>query len=253
MELQVGFYGDEKSSSNSQSYQFTPHNSEKCSGSNNVGNKGETSKYEENGGEDTGGEGDRLERISNKIREASGIDFRVSVDDTISRAAGGMQAVVINLHDVRVTNSVLRNLTDDELAWVLAHEAGHVARNHDGSDQAKMRTEIIQRRSESLTQINRDMKEKGHGIAYRTALSTIGVAAGAAEQVLRRQAVSRGHEIEADDFANEIASRAGFDPIAGAEALKKIDGGLRKSGFVDGLLSTHPDSKDRAERIKGKK
>jgi len=119
----------------------------------------------------------------------------------------------------------------DELAFVIAHEIGHVVRGH-----ASKRF---------LTSI------------AANALSRAGIRGGAAKRAMRDMLVkvmergySQGQEFEADDFAFHLLRAAGMDPAAAPRALGRIRS-LREASAEDWseYFSTHPPLADRIARL----
>lgn len=119
----------------------------------------------------------------------------------------------------------------EELAFVLAHEIGHVVRGH-----ASKRF---------LTSI------------AANAISRAGIRGGATKRALRDMLVqvmergySQGQEFEADDFAFHLLRAAGMDPGAAPRALERIRSLRAGSGEDWGeYFSTHPPLADRIVRL----
>jgi predicted Zn-dependent protease len=121
------------------------------------------------------------------------------------------------------------NLTDDELAQVIAHEIAHALADH--------------------------TREKvSVSLASQLAVSTVGSASGVSPQLLGTAAAlavqlpnSRGMEAEADRIGIELAARAGYDPQAAVFLWSKM-GQLQGRG-VPQFLSTHPSGKTRMQTL----
>jgi predicted Zn-dependent protease len=136
---------------------------------------------------------------------------------------------------VFITFGLLRLLdSEDEVAGVLGHEAGHVVGRHSNEQMAKAQL------SQGLVN------------AVMAGGSEYGMTAGQLAQFvsqLKNTAYGRDHELESDILGVRFMKRAGYDPnalIRVMEVLKKAAGGRAPPEF----LSTHPDPDNRVERIK---
>lgn len=134
-----------------------------------------------------------------------------------------------------LTDGLLKLLrTDDEIAGVLGHEAGHVVGRHSNEQMAKARL------SQGLV-----------GAVVVAGGDEYGMAAGQVAQFvsqLKNTAYGRDHEIESDRLGVRFLNRAGYDPramIRVMEVLQEAAGGRAPPEF----LSTHPDPGHRIERI----
>ncbi|QHQ35479.1 M48 family metalloprotease [Algicella marina] len=155
--------------------------------------------------------------------------FQMSTDPRLGQNAfqtigeDGRPQVVFTLSLLQV----MRN--DDEVAFVLAHEAAHQVRRH------VLRASAQQRLGATL-------------------LGTLAAASGTASDesvraaagfgaFLGRRAYSKQFEFEADALAVRIARAAGYDPIRGAAPFARFETGS------NAFLATHPPSADRLARI----
>ncbi len=125
--------------------------------------------------------------------------------------------------------------SEDELAAVMAHEISHVVGRHSvktiqayygGAIAASVL--LGDKTDEEIGQIT--------NIVFGLALRGYG----------------RKNEHEADEYGVHYMTKAGYNPQAMVTMFEKLANasGNRKSGFFEGLLSTHPDTKDRISRMK---
>lgn len=123
-------------------------------------------------------------------------------------------------------------LSDDEIAIVMAHEIAHALREH-------------------------SREQMSQAVAAQTAISlgaTIFGAPRAADlasvgyQTLIATRFSRTDETEADRIGLELAARAGYDPRAGVTLWQKMMN-ASQGGAPPELLSTHPASATRIREI----
>lgn len=133
---------------------------------------------------------------------------------------------------VFITQSLI-NLTQqdkDEIAFIIAHEIGHIIAGH------PFRRILA---NSSVTVITNLMK-------------TGGMLGHLAKQLLSnflRTNYSRENELEADEFAVRLMSRAGFAPQAAKTILEKLAGNSIKSSRFFSYFSTHPAFGERIKNI----
>lgn len=174
----------------------------------------------------------RLNRIVSRHHTISGIPLNYKVykvkDVNAFATADG---------SVRVFQGLMDIMTDTELLAVMGHEIGHVA-NHDVRDAMK--------RSLQRSAI-RDVASANSGVIGKISRSQLGDVA----DYLVGASFSRKQETEADDYSYSFLKRNGYNVLALAtsfEKLAKLSGG--QSGKVASMLSSHPDSKVRAQRVR---
>jgi len=171
--------------------------------------------------------------IGAKIVEAAGpqpfeYHFYVVEDDDINAFAAPAGHIYIH------TQTILAARDVSELAGVIAHEIGHVARRHIAQNYNRQRNTGIGYRAAVLA-----AAVLGGGAAATAAQLGGGLAAMAYLNSFGREA-----ELEADTFAIETMPRAGYDPnglVTFFETLQQESGG----GQSD-FLSSHPATADRA-------
>ncbi len=174
----------------------------------------------------------RLNRIVSRHRTVSGLPINYKVykvkDVNAFATADG---------SVRVFKGLMDIMTDNELLAIMGHEIGHVI-NHDSRDAMKsaLRRSAI-----------RNVAASQSGIVGKLSRSQVG---GLADNLLGAS-FSRRQESEADDYSYDFLKRNGYNVMALAtsfEKLAKQNGG--GGGSVTQILSSHPDSKARAQRVR---
>lgn len=127
---------------------------------------------------------------------------------------------------VFVSDGLLRLCGDDRsaVAFVLAHEMGHVLRHH-ARDRvmADVVFDVVGRRLPAAGQVVRQMLGKGY---------------------------SREQEREADREALRLAEAAGFDPEGGVRALELLARGAPEATGPADYLSTHPRFDERIRTLR---
>jgi predicted Zn-dependent protease len=124
------------------------------------------------------------------------------------------------------------DLTDAELATVLAHEVAHALREH-------TRERVSRAYGQQLVL---------QGVAAATGVSeTTANIANMIGQVTFQLPFGRDQESEADTIGLELMARAGYDPRAALTLWKKM-AAEERSGTPK-FLSTHPSPKDRTKDI----
>jgi predicted Zn-dependent protease len=133
--------------------------------------------------------------------------------------------------EVFVLTGLLERTKDDDEAFrgVMAHELGHAVRRH--GVRSIVRNSLL---GLLLSLVVGDLD------------SLTGTVVGGASQ-LEQLSYSRGMEEEADTFAVDLLRRAGHSP----EGLARFMEGLEAQPVPE-LLSTHPDSAERAKAIREK-
>lgn len=136
---------------------------------------------------------------------------------------------------VRVYSGLMDIMNDDEVAAVVGHEIGHVAKGHSKKalQTAYMASIARDAAAQSSNQVVSTLSQ--------SQLGDIG------EALINAQ-FSQSQEKDADDYSLALLKKRGLNPeglITSFEKLAKLDGG-RKSSMFD----SHPASADRAERIR---
>lgn len=141
---------------------------------------------------------------------------------------------------VRVFKGLMDIMTDQELLAIMGHEIGHVI-NHDSRDAMKR---ALQRSA------IRNLGASQSGIVGQLSRSQI---AGAADYLVGAS-FSRKQESEADDYSYDFLKRNGYHVMALATSFEKLAkrSGAGQEGRVTQILSTHPDSRARAERVRAR-
>ncbi len=124
------------------------------------------------------------------------------------------------------------DLTDAELATVLAHEVAHALREH-----------TRERVSRAYAQ---QLVLSGAAAVAGVSESTANVA-GMIAEVTFQLPFSRDQESEADQIGLELMARAGYDPNAALSLWKKM--AAAQSAGTPKFLSTHPSPRDRIQDI----
>jgi putative metalloprotease len=141
---------------------------------------------------------------------------------------------------VRVYSGLMDVMDDNELIAVIGHEIGHV-HNHDSRDAMKA---LYQK--EALIDAAASQSDKIAAVAD-SQLAKIGSA-------MIDSKHSRKQESEADLFAYDFMKKNGYNVNAEESAfriLAKMSQGA-ESSFIEKMMSSHPDSKQRADDAKAR-
>ncbi|QUJ76918.1 M48 family metallopeptidase [Sulfitobacter albidus] len=158
-------------------------------------------------------------------------DFNIVVDDRPGQPANAYQT--LDRQGRPIIAFTLGLIDDarnaDELAFVLGHEAAHHIAGHIGRQQQNaVAGAVIFAGLATLS--------GGDASAVRTA-QRLGAQVGA-------RSYSKEFELEADALGTIITSRAGYNPLRGAEFFTRIpDPG-------DKFLGTHPPNRDRIDIVR---
>lgn len=131
---------------------------------------------------------------------------------------------------VMITDDLVRLLrTDDELAFVLAHETGHIAAQH--GRKAINESLIAQGLFSLLFGGSSEVVSTGISIMY----------------TLYNRGYSRDQEYQADSYGLQLMRQAGYNQEGAVKALAKL--GMRRASGINRYFATHPDVPDRINRV----
>lgn len=134
---------------------------------------------------------------------------------------------------VLVTRGLVRLLeSEDELAFVLAHEISHVLRKH--------HYKVIQRQ--------RLAEKASQGLQATMGGSTLRELSQASAQIYAR-GLDKEAEFEADRMGGEWLAKAGYDLTASLGVLEKLQAFKGDESTVALLFSTHPSPADRMDAL----
>jgi predicted Zn-dependent protease len=175
-----------------------------------------------------------VEGIGSAIAAAAGpqpyrFRFHVVEDDTLNAFA--LPAGHIYLH----TGIILESANVSELAGVIGHEVGHVVRRHVARNYNRQRN----------TGILYQLGALAAGIFVGGSAAAGGQIVGELAAVAFVNTFTRDAEVEADAFAVEVLSKAGYHPgglVSFFETLQS-QGGAHAPEF----LSSHPATENRIE------
>ncbi len=176
---------------------------------------------------------DYVREMGADIVRASGpqvFDYRFYVVDDRDINAFAAPAGHIYVH----TETILKARSASELAGVIAHEVGHVARRHIAQNYNRQRN----------AKLGTDILAAGVGMMAGGAAGNLASMGGGMAAMAYLNSFGREAEMEADAFAVEVMPRAGYDPnglVSFFEMLLQEEGGRRGPTF----LSSHPATSDR--------
>lgn len=166
----------------------------------------------------------------NRTRQVN-CDFRIVVDDRPDQPPNAFQTLDKNGRPIiAFTVALIEDARNqDELAFVMGHEAAHHIAGH----------------------IPRQQQNAVAGAVIAGSLAVLLGGDTAAVELAQQQGAqvgartySKDFELEADALGTVIAARAGYDPIVGAEFFNRIpDPGNR-------FLGTHPPNAQRIETVR---
>ncbi len=145
---------------------------------------------------------------------------------------------------VAVYSKMIENLTDEELAAVLGHEAAHAILRH-GAEQVS-RGQLQQAGIAALGVLVGTATESEKNAQLAVALGSM------ASQGFVALPHSRNMELEADHVGTIYMARAGYNPRAAAELWRKMAKLKEGGGSQPTFLSTHPSDDKRIDRIESR-
>jgi putative metalloprotease len=138
---------------------------------------------------------------------------------------------------IRVYSGLMDVMTDDELRGVIGHEIGHTKLGHSVSSMKKALLVSAGRKGAAAS---------GSGALATIAGSELGAMA---ESVLNAQ-FSQSDETASDDYGFNFMKKHKFNVTAMESAFRKL--AKMESGGGHSLMSSHPGSAERADRMKAK-
>jgi len=197
----------------------------------------------EYGGAETGPRAAYVEGVGRRVSAFSGVANPGQVYHFTTLNSAVENAFAVPGGYIYITRQLMTLMDDEaELAFVLAHETGHIAANH-----AQARRSAATRNS-ILSVLGAIIGSAVGGNAFGNLLSQ-----GAQ---LRTLSFSRDQEYQADTLGTRYMVAAGYDPLGGAEILAslgradalqlRIQG--KSSRSTPEWASTHPNSQNRVQR-----
>lgn len=159
--------------------------------------------------------------------------FHLLADDKVINAfalPGGQIFITLGLYD--------KLQTDDQLAGVLAHEAGHVIQRHAAQQMAKSELGQI-----LVTATGVGMSDQSGQGGYEAAM-----VAGLVNQMTQLH-YGRKDELEADAWGLLLMSEAGYTPNAMLQVMEILEKSS-SGGHEPEMLLTHPYPETRIKHIK---
>lgn len=132
---------------------------------------------------------------------------------------------------VLLSAGLLKTLeSEDELAFVIAHEMAHVARKH--YYQVVQRQRLADQATKGLQQLNAGGSELAQ----------------ASGQIYAR-GLDKTAEYEADRLGTEYMTHAGYDPVAVVNVLERLQKYKGSDPRAELLFSTHPSPSERIDML----
>ncbi|MBY0355430.1 MAG: M48 family metalloprotease, partial [Rickettsiales bacterium] len=169
----------------------------------------------------------RLQHIARYINIPNRpLTFKVYLTDQVN-------AFALPNGEVRVFSGLMDKMNDQELLFILGHEAGHVVHKH-----AHKEMQLAYAASGA-----RQIAASNMGQVGQLAASELGELT---EAFVNAQ-FSQSQEEQSDDYGAALLRTYRLDPKVGATALRKLASG--RSDIISQMFSSHPDPEDRAKRI----
>jgi metalloprotease len=178
----------------------------------------------------------RLEKLFSKHKSDNGLALNYKVYKVVD-----INAFACADGSVRVFSALMDILTDDELLAVIGHEIGHV-KNEDTKDAIK---------SAYMRAAVKDGAASQSGAVRTLSEGELGEFA---EGMLGAKH-SRKQETEADSYSYEFMKKNKYNVIGAYTAFKKLallSAGGDKQTKSEKMMSSHPDSEERAKEVKAK-
>ncbi len=167
----------------------------------------------------------------NRVRTGVNCDFKIVLDPDPNKPSNAYQSLESNGRPVLTfTQAILQDMrNDDEVAFVLGHEAAHHIQGHLAQVRGTATIGAIAGGAIAVL--------LGGGQAAVDIGSNLGGSVGA-------RAYSKDHELEADAIGARIAHDSGYNALRGAEFFNRIpDPG-------DRFLGSHPPNAERIATVR---
>lgn len=178
----------------------------------------------------------RVDKIAKKIVEnvdRSEISYYFYVIEEDQEAKSQINAFSIPGGYVYIYKELLDLLSDDEVAFVIAHEVGHIVSRHQIKRlQAAMGYNLVM----VASSVARSSPEFQQGLSFALAQIFMGY--------------SRQDEFNADELAVKYCRMAGFDPSVGIAVQEKLYKENKKKINPLSYFRTHPYTAQRIRHIK---
>lgn len=174
----------------------------------------------------------RLNRLVEGITDADGIPLNFKVYNVVD-----VNAFACPDGSVRVFAALMDIMDDDELMGIIGHEIGHVVKRH---SKNAFKTEL-------LTGALKDAISASNG---KLAVLTDSQLGSLGESLINAK-YSQKQEKEADDCGYDFLVANGRNPwgmVKSFEKLQNLEGSV-KSSTVKKMFSSHPETKDRIDRM----
>jgi len=177
---------------------------------------------------------DRLTRVTKDLKGPDGLDlnFKVYMTSDVNAFACGDGSI-------RVYSGLMDCMDDDMLVAIIGHEIGHVA--HQDTKKAMKRAYLSSAARDCVTSVG--------GIVGTISQSIVG---DLAENYVSAQ-FSQKQEYAADQYGFQFAVDNNHDKYSMYKALNKLvelSGGSTTSSKVQKWFASHPDSGERAAKVK---
>ncbi len=181
------------------------------------------------------------ERVQRVGRLVAGVSDRKDIVYSFSVLADKeLNALALPGGYIYVYKGLMDIINDDELAYVLGHETGHVAARH------------IAKKLQSNLAYQLILNMAFTGVSAATGVNAQPIAMGADKVYsLIELGFSRKDEYEADRLAAKYAFRSGFNPYGAISALEKIKKMEGPDWKVLGYFRSHPYAEERIKVLNG--
>ena len=174
----------------------------------------------------------RLNKLVEGITDADGIPLNFKVYNVVD-----VNAFACPDGSVRVFAALMDIMDDDELVGIIGHEIGHVVKRH---SKNAFKTEL-------LTGAVKDAISASNGKLAALTDSQLG----ALGESLINAKYSQKQEKEADDCGYDFLVANGRNPWGMVKSFEKLQNleGSTKSTTVQKMFSSHPETKERIDRM----
>jgi predicted Zn-dependent protease len=182
----------------------------------------------------------RAEKIFDKIKNVTNVDYQLDIIQTNEY----VWEIKYNERLIQISTKTIREMSDNELAFVLSHEAAHIIKREEHEKQIKEKINThIDQVSDGFSKLDKFEKN-----TTKIVLGSLLAVAGIFGAYTKTMSAIREAELDADETAIEIMKDCGFKESAAIKIFNKFINNKNHS-LWELISAAHPDTNERIANI----